>query len=173
MDSPAEVGLGAGHHPGQDDSGFQKERAAKRFLDALRERLATFGLALHPDKTRLIGFGRFAAECRRERGQPGRPDTFDFLGFTHCCAVDRAGRFRLLRLTVKKRMRATLTTLRDALMRRRHEPPDAVGQWLHRVVQGYFNYYAVPGNLKRLEGFRSEVGFYPVFTDGWVKRIKA
>lgn len=142
-----------------DDSvfGFQTERTAHRFLAALRERLATFGLSVHPDKTRLIEFGRFAADCRRERGQPGRPDTFDFLGFTHCCATDRHGRFRLLRLTVKKRMRATLCTLRETLMRRRHEPPYVVGQWLHRVVQGYFNYHAVPGNLKRLEGFRSEV----------------
>lgn len=142
-----------------DDSvfGFQKERTAQRFLAALRERLATFGLTLHRDKTRLIEFGRFAAACRRERGQQGRPETFDFLGFTHCCATDRNGRFRLLRLTVKKRMRTTLTTLRDALMRRRHEPPHVVGQWLRRVVQGYFNYHAVPGNLKRLDGFRSEV----------------
>jgi group II intron reverse transcriptase/maturase len=142
-----------------DDSvfGFQKERTAQRFLAALRERLATFGLSLHPDKTRLIEFGRFAAACRHERGQPGRPETFDFLGFTHCCATDRHGRFRLLRLTVKKRLRATLCTLRETLMRRRHEPPNVVGQWLHRVVQGYFNYHAVPGNLKRLEGFRSEV----------------
>jgi RNA-directed DNA polymerase len=143
-----------------DDSvfGFGDKETAQRFLQALRSRLTNFGLGLHPDKTRLIEFGRFAMERRRkrERGQ-GRPETFDFLGFTHCCGTSRSGGFRLLRLTVKKRMRATLAGLREQLMRRRHEALDTVGPWLHRVVQGYFNYYAVPGNLKRLEGFRSEV----------------
>ena len=141
-----------------DDSvfGFEKKETAQRFLQDLQARLGKFGLTLHPDKTRLIEFGRFAAIKRRRRGQ-GRPETFDFLGFTHCCGTTRQGGFRLLRLTVKKRMRVTLATLRKALMRRRHEPTNVVGQWLHRVVQGYYNYYAVPGNLKRLEGFRSEV----------------
>lgn len=110
-----------------------------------------------PGQTRLIEFGRFATERRRkrQRGQ-GRPETFDFLGFTHCCGTSRSGEFRLLRLTVKKRMRTTLADIREKLMRRRHEALDTAGSWLHRVVQGYFNYYAVPGNLKRLEGFRSE-----------------
>lgn len=141
-----------------DDSvfGFESKETAQRFLQALRERLARFGLCLHPDKTRLIEFGRFAAVKRRKRRQ-GRPETFDFLGFTHCCGTTRRGGFRLLRLTVKKRMRTTLATLRVALMRRRHEPLSTIGPWLHRVVRGYFNYYAVPGNLKRLGGFRSEV----------------
>lgn len=141
-----------------DDSvfGFQHQSTARRFLQALQERMAKFGLALHPDKTRLIEFGRFAEANRRRRGQ-GRPETFDFLGLTHCCARDRAGGFKLLRLTAKKRMRATLAKIRETLMRRRHEPPRTVGAWLHRVVQGYFNYHAVPGNLKRLDGFRSEV----------------
>jgi len=93
-----------------DDSvvGFEKKETALRFLDQLRERLAKFGLSLHQDKTRLIEFGRFAAERRSVRGN-GRPETFDFLGFTHCCGQDRQGRFRVVRLTVKKRMRATLT----------------------------------------------------------------
>ena len=141
-----------------DDSvfGFQTQSTAQRFLQALQERMAKFGLVLHPDKTRLIEFGRFAEANRRRRGQ-GRPETFDFLGFTHCCARDRAGGFKLLRLTAKKRMRATLAKIRETLMRRRHEPPPTVGAWLRRVVQGYFNYHAVPGNLKRLDGFRSEV----------------
>jgi RNA-directed DNA polymerase len=141
-----------------DDSvfGFENKETAQQFLQDLQERLARFGLCLHPDKTRLIEFGRFAAHKRRKRKQ-GRPETFDFLGFTHCCGNTRKGGFRLLRLTVKKRMRTTLTTLRDALMRRRHEPPIVIGHWLHRVVQGYYNYHAVPGNLKRLAGFRSEV----------------
>lgn len=141
-----------------DDSvfGFQTQSTAQRFLQALQERMAKFGLVLHPDKTRLIEFGRFAEANRRRRGQ-GRPETFDFLGFTHCCARDRGGGFKLLRLTAKKRMRATLAKIRETLMRRRHEPPPTVGAWLRRVVQGYFNYHAVPGNLKRLDGFRSEV----------------
>jgi hypothetical protein len=141
-----------------DDSvmGFQRETTARHFLHDLQERLAKFGLALHPDKTRLIEFGRFAAENRRNRGQ-GHPETFDFLGFTHCCGTNRQGRFQVVRLTVKKRMRATLTAIRATLLRRRHEPVVELGQWLNRVVQGYFNYHAVPSNLGRLEGFRSEV----------------
>lgn len=141
-----------------DDSvfGFESKATAQRFLQDLQARMGRFGLTLHPDKTRLIEFGRFAAIKRRKRGQ-GRPETFDFLGFTHCCGTTRKGGFRLLRLTAKKRMRATLMALRQVLMRRRHEPINVVGQWLHRVVQGYFNYHAVPGNVQRLAGFRSEV----------------
>ena len=141
-----------------DDSvmGFQYEGVARRFLAALAERLACFGLKLHPEKTRLIEFGRFAQANRDRRGQ-GKPETFDFLGFTHCCGKTRKGWFKILRLTVKKRMRARLAAIREALKRRRHEPVAIVGQWLRRVVQGYFNYYAVPGNLRRLDGFRDEV----------------
>jgi len=141
-----------------DDStlGFQNKGTAERFLKEMRERLAKFGLTLHPDKTRLIEFGRFAEENRRARGQ-GRPETFDFLGFTHCCGKDRQGRFQVIRLTVKKRMRATLAALRETLLRRRNEPVPEVGAWLNRVVEGYFRYYAVPTNLKRLASFRAEV----------------
>jgi group II intron reverse transcriptase/maturase len=141
-----------------DDSvmGFQYESQARRFLAALRSRMAHFGLALHPEKTRLIRFGRFAEQDCREAGRP-RPETFDFLGFTHCCGYGRQGRFQVVRLTVKKRMRAKLAALRETLMRRRHEPIPLVGDWLRRVLQGYFNYYAIHGNLKRLEGFRHEV----------------
>ena len=140
-----------------DDSvmGFQYEGEARRFLAAMRERLAKFKLELHPDKTRLIQFGRYAAERRRKLGL-GKPETFDFLGFTHCCG-QYSGGFKIVRLTVKKRMRATLADIRKALMRRRHEPVPVVGRWIGRVVQGYFNYYAVPGNLYRLSGFRTEV----------------
>ena len=90
-------------------------------------------------------------------GGLGKPETFDFLGFTHCCSTNRSGGFQILRLTVKKRMRATLLAIRDELKRRRHEPIRAQGQWLTRVVRGYFNYHAVPGNLIRLGGFRSAV----------------
>jgi group II intron reverse transcriptase/maturase len=141
-----------------DDSvlGFQREATARQLLHDMQERFAKFGLTLHPDKTRLIEFGRFAADNRRNRGQ-GHPETFDFLGFTHCCGTGRQGRFQVVRLTVKKRMRATLTVIRATLMRRRHKPVAKVGRWLNRVVQGYFNYHVVPSNLERLEGFRSEV----------------
>jgi len=141
-----------------DDSvvGFEKKETAQQFLVQFRERLGKFGLTLHPDKTRLIEFGRFAAERRRNRGD-GKPDTFDFLGFTHCCGQDRRGHFQVIRLTVKKRMRATLTAIRETLLRRRHEPVPVVGAWLGRVVAGYFRYYAVPTNLYRLDGFRKEV----------------
>ena len=141
-----------------DDSvfGFKMEGTAKRFLAAMQERLAKFGLTLNATKTRLIEFGRFAAEDRKRRGQR-KPETFDFLGFTHCCSTDRQGRFKVVRLTMKKRMRATLKVIRATLTRRRHEPVAVVGQWLNRVVQGYFNYHAVPGNLKRMYGIRSEI----------------
>ena len=141
-----------------DDSvvGFEDVRTARLFLESLRERLGKFGLTLHPDKTRLIEFGRYAAERRRKRGQ-GRPETFDFLGFTHCCGTDQQGKFQVVRLTAKQRMRATLTAIRGKLYQRRHEPVPLVGAWLQRVLNGYFAYHAVPTNLLRLDGFRSEV----------------
>ena len=140
-----------------DDSvmGFQYESEARRFLAAMRDRLAKFKLALHPDKTRLLQFGRFAANRCRERGVR-KPETFDFLGFTHCCG-QYSGGFKIVRLTIKKRMRATLAAIRETLMRRRHEPVPVIGRWLGRVVKGYFNYHAVPGNMIRLNGFLSEV----------------
>lgn len=140
-----------------DDSvmGFQYEGEAKRFLAAMRERLAQFKLELHPDKTRLIRFGRFAVKQCRERGIR-KPETFDFLGFTHCCGRSRSG-LLIVRLTIKKRMRASLAAIRATLMRRRHEPVPVVGKWLNRVIRGYLNYYAVPGNMRRLSGFLSEV----------------
>jgi hypothetical protein len=90
--------------------------------------------------------------------EQGRPETFDFLGFTHCCGTDQQGKFQIHRLTMKKRMRATLTAIRSILYRRRHEPVPYVGAWLQRVLRGYFAYHAVPTNLKRLNGFRGEVG---------------
>lgn len=136
--------------------GFRTQWQAQQFLEQLRERLARFGLSLNASKTRLIEFGRFAARNRRKRGL-GKPETFDFLGFTHCCSTNRNGGFQMLRLTVKKRMRATLLAIRDELKRRRHEPIRVQGQWLTRVVSGYFNYHAVPANLIRLGGFRLAV----------------
>lgn len=143
-----------------DDSvyGFQNYATAQRFRQALRERLAHFGLTLNTDKTRLLRFGRYASEQRRRQGLTGRPETFSFLGFTHCCGTTRTGGFKLTRLTDKVRMRATLAALRDRLKRRRHEPVPVLGRWLGRVLRGYFNYYAVPGNVGRLDGFRSAVG---------------
>lgn len=134
-----------------DDSvvGFKNEGDAKRFLAAMQERLDKFGLTLNEKKTRLIEFGRFAVRNRKRRGQD-KPETFDFLGFTHCCATTRQGRFTIKRLTVKKRMRAKIAEIRAELMRRRHQPVATVGKWLNRVVQGYINYHAVPGNLFRL-----------------------
>ena len=141
-----------------DDSvvGFRTKVQAQQFLVQLQERLARFGLSLNALKTRLIEFGRFAVTNRRKRGLR-KPETFDFLGFTHCCSVSRRGDFQVLRLTVKKRMRATLLAIREELSRRRHDLVRVQGQWLKRVVSGYFNYHAVPGNLIRLSGFRLAV----------------
>lgn len=136
--------------------GFERREDAEAFLAAMRERLAQFGLTLHPDKTRLIEFGRFAAENRKRRGE-GKPETFDFLGFTHCCGKTRKGWFKILRLTVKKRMRATLKAIREKLRSKMHQPVPQVGKWLGSVVRGYFNYFAVPGNEYRLCSFRSEI----------------
>lgn len=142
-----------------DDSvvGFERPQDASKFVGALRTRMAEFGLTLNEKKTRVLEFGRYAAERRARRGER-RPETFDFLGFTHICGVKRTnGRFTVHRLTVAKRMRATLKALRDTLRRRRHEPIPTIGGWLTRVVQGYLNYHAVPGNSKRLGAFRAEV----------------
>lgn len=143
-----------------DDSvaGFERRADVDRFLEALKERLAKFGLSLNDEKTRVVEFGRFAAQNRARRGLR-RPRTFDFLGFTHVCGVTRTnGRFTVWRLTSGKRMRASLKALRQQLNRRMHEPVRATGQWLRRVVQGYFGYHAVPGNSDRLSAFRKEVG---------------
>jgi len=141
-----------------DDSvyGFQCEEDARGFLEDLKDRFRRFGLELHPEKTRLIEFGRYAAANRKRQGL-GKPETFDFLGFTHICGKTRKGRFAIVRRTVKKRMRATLTAIRERLRDLRQAPIPEQGNWLCRVLRGYFNYHAVPGNLKRLDGFRAEV----------------
>ena len=136
--------------------GFQHEIDAVRFRTEQQQRLERFGLELHPDKTRLLRFGRFAETQRRERGQ-GRPETFNFLGFTHVCGKARSGQFLLLRLTVKDRMRAKLKAIREDLLRRRHLPVPVQGGWLGSVVRGYFAYHAVPTNMQRLQSFRIEV----------------
>lgn len=137
--------------------GFQHKYEAEAFLQFLRKRFAKFGLELHDQKTRLIEFGRFAARNRSERGE-GRPETFDFLGFTHRCDVTRKhGWFTIRRETVAKRMRATLAAIKAKLRQRRHWPVSVVGEWLGRVMRGWLNYHAVPGNLFRLQQFRDEV----------------
>ena len=141
-----------------DDSvmGFEHRADAERFLETLRERLTLFGLVLNPDKTRLIEFGRFALKNREQRGD-SKPETFDFLGFTHCCSKTRKGWFLILRLTVKKRMRATLKAIRAKLRSMMHHPVPKVGKWLGSVVRGYFNYFAVPGNVYRLNSFHHDI----------------
>jgi len=136
--------------------GFEYQEDAQRFLVELRERFARFGLELHPDKTRLIEFGRFAAKNRQARGL-GKPETFDFLGFTHICARMRDGRFWVRRITISKRMRAKLREVKDQLKRRRHQPVPEQGRWLASVVRGYRAYYAVPGNRAAVATFRTQV----------------
>jgi RNA-directed DNA polymerase len=134
--------------------GFERRAEAERFLNEFRERLAKFGLELHPEKTRLIQFGRFAAQNRERRGK-GKPETFTFLGFTHYCGKRRKdGAFIVWRETAKKRLVAKLKAITVELKRRRHDPIPSVGEWLRKVVAGYYQYHAVPGNLHRLHIFR-------------------
>jgi len=137
--------------------GFQNRRDAERFLQNWRERLRKFGLELHPDKTRLMEFGRYAVANRKQRGE-GKPETFNFLGFTHICGqTKKTGKFIVLRKTIRKRLLAKLKELKEELRKRWHQPVEELGRWLRSVVQGYFNYHAVPGNLASLKSFRLEV----------------
>ena len=134
--------------------GFEHRTEAERFLEELRERLAKFGLELHPAKTRLIELGRWAIAKRRGRGE-GKPETFDFLGFTHICEINgKSGRYVVRRRTVRKRMRAKLAEMKSQLRARIDAPPGETGQWLRTVVRGYFPYHGVPGNQRMLAGFR-------------------
>ena len=137
-------------------AGFEHRDDAERFLAELRDRFAQFSLELHPDKTRLIEFGRYAIERRQERGE-GKPETFQFLGFTHICATTQAGRFKLKRVTSKKRMRAKLRQLNIELRRRMHLPIPEQGVWLGAVVRGHLAYFAVPDNGEAIASFRREV----------------
>jgi RNA-directed DNA polymerase len=141
-----------------DDSvlGFQHRAEADRFLEDYQERLGKFGLELHPDKTRRIEFGRYAEERRKRRGE-GKPETFDFLGFTHISGTSRKGYFTVKRKSSGKRMRAKLRQIKQQLRSRMHHPVAQTGKWLKSVVQGYFNYHAVPGNTDRLGVFRERV----------------
>jgi group II intron reverse transcriptase/maturase len=136
-------------------AGFQHRDDAERFLAELRDRLAKFGLELHAEKTRLIRFGRFAAQQRQQRGL-GKPETFDFLGFTHICGKTRDRRFALRRITITKRVRAKLHQVKAELVYRRYQPIPEQGEWLGSVVRGHCRYYAVPGNYKAVDAFREE-----------------
>lgn len=138
--------------------GFQHRMDADRFLAELRDRLAEFRLELHPEKTRLIAFGRFALRDRERHGQSGSPETFSFLGFTHICGRNlKAGRYQVQRKTMRKRMTAKLHEVKADLQRRRHLPIEDQGRWLRSVVRGHYAYYGVPTNYRALDSFRSTV----------------
>jgi group II intron reverse transcriptase/maturase len=136
--------------------GFQDHACAEQFAHDLAERLDRFALTLNADKTRLIEFGRFAAQDRARRGL-GKPETFQFLGFTHICGRSRAGKFLLLRHTARTRLRERLRQIKVTLRRNRHRPIAEQGRWLGRVVNGYFAYHAVPTNCRALNAFYREV----------------
>ena len=145
--------------------GFQHRAEAERFLEEFRERLAKFGLELHPDKTRLIEFGRYAQSNRKLRGE-GDPESFAFLGFTHRCGTNSLGRFVIWRTTIRKRLEAKLQQVKQELKRRMHESIPKVGEWLKRVLNGHYQYHAVPGNWASLNRFRERVGRY------WMHALK-
>ena len=133
--------------------GFQYQQDAEGFLEALRKRFRKFNLELHEDKTRLIEFGRFAVQNRKRQGK-GKPETFDFLGFTHICGKTRKGKFVVLRYTIAKRMRAKLLELKGELRRRLHWPVPVVGKWLRVVLLGHYRYFGVPGNIRKIGAFK-------------------
>ncbi len=137
--------------------GFQYHDEAIRFLQEVKERMAKFGLSLHPEKTRLIEFGRFAFDNRQKRGA-GKPETFKFLGFVHICGKTRKeGKFTIWRRTIAKKSRAKLKELKVKIMKKRHDPVPEQGKWLRSVLIGHFNYYGVPGNREAIDSFRTEV----------------
>ena len=146
-------------------AGFEREADARRFLDAMRARFEEFALSLHPDKTRLIEFGRFAAANRERRGQ-GKPETFNFLGFTHICGKSRAGKFQIKRKSRRDRVRAKLKEVKAELRRRMHGPIREQGAWLKQVVTGFCNYHAVPNNMRAIAAFRHHV------TDLWRRTLR-
>jgi RNA-directed DNA polymerase len=133
--------------------GFQYRKDAERFLAELQDRFLEFNLELHKDKTRLIEFGRFAIENRQRQGK-GKPETFDFLGFTHICGKNHNGKFSVYRHSIGKRIRGKLMELKIELRRRLHRPVPVVGKWLRVVLLGHYRYYGLPGNSRKLEAFR-------------------
>jgi len=136
--------------------GFQHKDDAEAFLADLEKRMKKFGLSLHPNKTRLIEFGRFAAERRAQR-RIGKPETFTFLGFRHICGTSRTGRFTLVRQTHKDRMRRALQAVKEQMHKRMHDTIPKQGRWLGRVVRGYFAYHAVPTNSRKIGAFRWDI----------------
>ena len=132
--------------------GFQNHTDAMKFLTELKIRIEKFGLKLHPEKTRLIEFGRFASSNRKKSGK-GKPETFDFLGFTHICSKNKKGGFFLRRKTIKKRFKRKCKEVKQELWRRMHENIKTTGNWLGTVITGYTNYYAVPGNMRIVKAF--------------------
>lgn len=137
-------------------AGFQHRKEAERLLNELRERFAQFGLKLHPEKTRLIEFGRFATENRKARGE-GKPETFNFLGFTHCCGTDQGGKFTVIRKTMRQRLLKKLKEVNLELRRRRHQPVDEQGRYVRALIHGHVNYYGVPFNSRSIRAFRAMV----------------
>jgi RNA-directed DNA polymerase len=146
-------------------AGFERETDARRFLDEMRARFEAFALSLHPEKTRLIEFGRFAASNRNRRGL-GKPETFNFLGFTFICGKTRAGKFLVKRVSRRDRVRAKLTEVKTELRRRMHRSIPEQGGWLKQVVTGFFNYHAVPTNGRALSGFRHGIIRY------WLRTLR-
>jgi group II intron reverse transcriptase/maturase len=146
-------------------AGFQHRDDAERFLAELRDRFAKFSLELHAEKTRLIQFGRFAAQQRKQRNL-GKPETFDFLGFTHICGKTKSGNFALRRITISERKRAKLHHVKEELVHRRYLPIPEQGQWLASVVRGHCVYYAVPGNYEAVDAFCKEV------TKHWYRALR-
>jgi group II intron reverse transcriptase/maturase len=145
--------------------GFEHETDARRFWDEMRTRLETFSLTLHPEKTRLIEFGRHAADRRAQRGL-GKPETFNFLGFTFICGKSRRGRFLLNRRTRRDRMQAKLAEIKEEMRHRLHQPISDQGAWLRQVVTGFFGYHAVPTNSRALLAFRHHV------TELWLRSLR-
>jgi group II intron reverse transcriptase/maturase len=136
--------------------GFQHKAEAERCLDELRERFAKFELELHPEKSRLIECGRFAMQNRKDRGE-GKPESFDFLGFTHVGGRTRKGKYKVQRIPMATRRRSKLAALKTELRRRMHHPVQDVGRWLHTVLTGYYQYYAVPGTSPWLSAMRHQL----------------
>ena len=136
--------------------GFEHKADAERFRKEVEDRLGKFGLQLNPVKTRLIEFGRYAGHNRQRRGE-GKPETFDFLGFTHICSFDRGGRYTVRRKTKSKKIRGKLKELKAELRRRYHQPVPVQGKWLRSAYQGFVNYFAVPGNMPTMKSFHHHV----------------
>jgi group II intron reverse transcriptase/maturase len=145
--------------------GFQYEEDVRAMRTALAERLARFGLELHPDKTRILKFGRYARKNTALNGGQ-RPETFDFLGFTHICGEYEGGLFRLLRRTSRKKRNAKLSTLRVEMRQRRHDPVRDQHQWLESVLRGHYRYYNLPGNQRALRSFRIHI------KDAWERSLQ-